>query len=103
HGFSPDRAFNITSRMMQGGGFLKDIIYLKGLVSLRKYIRDGGELEALLIGKFSLDHYDVVRELYERHVLKRAKIRPSYLDKESTQHRLDLIREGLPIYKMINE
>lgn len=103
YGFSPDRAFNITSRIMQGGGFLKDIIYLKGLVSLRKYLRKGGELEALLIGKFSLEHYDVVRELYERHVLKRAKIRPSYLDKESTQHRLQLIREGLPIYKMIND
>lgn len=102
HGFSPERAFNIVSRIMQGGGFLKDIIYLKGLVSLRKYLMKGGNLEPLLIGKFSLEHYNVVRELYERHILKDTHIRPRYLEYESTQRKLDLIRRGLPIHEMIN-
>ena len=45
HGFSDNRAFNITSRMFQGGGFLKDIVYLKGLMELREYMVDGGALE----------------------------------------------------------
>jgi uncharacterized protein (TIGR02421 family) len=102
HGFSPDRAFNIVSRIMQGGGFLKDIIYLKGLVSLRKHLMEGGNLEPLLMGKFSLEHYNVVRELYERHILRKSKIRPRYLDYESTQKKLDSIRGGLPIAQMID-
>merc|ERR1711974_198770 len=63
YGFSKEHAFNITSRMFQGGGFLKDIIYLKGLVELRDYLIDGGELEPLLAGKFALKHVDVIKDL----------------------------------------
>ncbi|HET8737466.1 MAG TPA: tyrosine/phenylalanine carboxypeptidase domain-containing protein, partial [Pricia sp.] len=51
HGFSGDRAFDITSRLFQGGGFLKDIVYLKGLLELREYLSQGGDLESLLVGK----------------------------------------------------
>lgn len=102
HSFSADRAFNITSRIMQGGGFLKDIIYLKGLVKLRKYFQEGGELEPLLIGKFSLEQSEVVFELFERHILKKAILRPSYLESKDVQHKLTLIREGLPLSQMIN-
>lgn len=102
YSFSTDRAFNITSRIMQGGGFLKDIIYLKGLVNVRKYLQDGGELEPLLIGKFSLEQSEAVFELFERNILKKAVLRPSYLESEDVQHKLNLIRKGLPLSKMIN-
>ncbi|HET8753412.1 MAG TPA: tyrosine/phenylalanine carboxypeptidase domain-containing protein, partial [Salinimicrobium sp.] len=41
HGFSAARAFNITSRILQGSGFIKDIIYLKGIVELKKHLEEG--------------------------------------------------------------
>ena len=101
-GFSPESAFNITSRIMQGGGFIKDIIYLKGLVLLRNYLQKGGDYEPLLAGKFSLKHLNVVKELTERQVLNPPKLRPSYLTSDKAKERLQLIREGLPISQMIN-
>tara|TARA_B100001146_G_scaffold212469_1_gene211910 strand:+ start:1580 stop:3430 length:1851 start_codon:yes stop_codon:yes gene_type:complete len=101
-GFSAERAFNITSRIMQGGGFIKDIIYLKGLVQLRAYLQDKGELEPLLAGKYNLKHKEVIQELTARKVLNAPLLRPSYLNSKNFKERLQLIRDGLPISKMIN-
>ncbi|RKS53175.1 uncharacterized protein (TIGR02421 family) [Gillisia mitskevichiae] len=103
HGFSPERAFNITSRIMQGGGFLKDIIYLKGLVDLRKYLQDGGDYESLLSGKFALKHTKIIEELTDRKVLKKGTLRPNYLMNEESSKRIKLIRDGLPISQMITK
>ena len=103
YGFTAERAFNITSRIMQGGGFLKDIIYLKGLVQLRDHLQQGGEFEPLLAGKFGLKHTKIINELTERKVLKPGALRPSYLLTENITNKLNLIREGLPLSKMINQ
>ena len=101
--FSGERAFNITSRIMQGGGFLKDIIYLKGLVELRHHLQNGGEFEPLLAGKFGLKHIEIIKELTERKVLKKPLLKPSYLLTENVQKKLNLIKEGLPLSKMITK
>lgn len=103
HGFSPERAFNITSRIMQGGGFLKDIIYLQGLVQLREHLKKGGEYEPLLAGKYGLKHVPIVKELTERNILRPGALRPSYLLTEDVQKKLKLIREGLPLFKMVSQ
>ena len=100
--FSPARAFDITSRILQGGGFIKDIIYLQGVVALKKYLEEGGELEPLLIGKFALKHLPVINELMERKVLKKNSILPRYLNTEETNERLYKIRNGLPLSQMIS-
>ncbi|WP_424493546.1 flavohemoglobin expression-modulating QEGLA motif protein [Salinimicrobium sp. GXAS 041] len=102
HGFSGERAFNITSRIMQGGGFLKDIIYLKGLVELREHLKKGGSYEPLLAGKFGLKHNGIIKALTEREILKPATLTPSYLLTENVQEKLQAIRKGLPLSKMIS-
>ncbi len=99
--FNADMAFNITSRIMQGGGFIKDIIYLKGLIELRHYLEDGGEFEPLVSGKFALKHLHVIQELTQRNVLKTPRLKPSYLTNPEAKKRLQLIRDGLPISQMI--
>ncbi|TQD40647.1 flavohemoglobin expression-modulating QEGLA motif protein [Haloflavibacter putidus] len=99
--FSADMAFNITSRIMQGGGFIKDIIYLKGLIELRHYLEDDGEYEPLVTGKFALKHLNVIQELTQRNVLKTPRLKPSYLTNPDAKKRLQLIRDGLPISQMI--
>lgn len=100
YNFSPERAFNITSRIMQGGGFIKDVVYLKGLVHLRGYLQNGGDHDSLLAGKFALKHKPIIKELTERKVLNKGTLRPSYMITEDYKKRLKLIRDGLPISQM---
>lgn len=101
YGFSHERSFNITSRIMQGGGFLKDIIYLQGLVDLRQYLKEGGEYEPLLAGKFGIKHIGIIKELTNRGILKPGMLRPSYLLTEDVHKKINLIKEGLPLSQMI--
>ncbi|MUP45600.1 DUF1704 domain-containing protein [Gramella sp. BOM4] len=101
YGFSPERAFNITSRIMQGGGFMKDIIYLKGLVLLNEHLKNGGEFEPLLAGKYGIKHTGIIRELTERKVLEPVRIKPSYLHSEKMYEKLKLIRQGLSLPQMV--
>lgn len=102
YGFSPHRSFNTTSRIMQGGGFTKDISYLKGLLQLRDHLKEGGELAPLLTGKFALEHIPIITELRERRVLKPVNLLPRYLNTEETKSKLLKIREGIPLSQMIN-
>jgi len=100
YGFSKENAFNITSRIMQGGGFLKDIIYLKGLIKLQEYLVGGGNYELLFAGKFGFNHIHIIRELIERNVLHTGILKPSYLYDELYEEKLTQIKNGIPIYKM---
>ncbi len=102
YNFTPQRAFNITSRIMQGGGFTKDISYLKGLVQLKEHLEQGGELAPLLTGKFALEHMTIINELQERRVLSPVKLTPRYLHTEETKEKLRKIREGIPLSQLIN-
>ncbi|MDO6760210.1 DUF1704 domain-containing protein [Tamlana sp. 2_MG-2023] len=99
--FTKERAFNITSRMFQGGGFLKDIIYLEGLVSLKNYLIDGGELLPLLNGKFALNHINLIQDLQDRGLVIPPKITPRYIENKNFNDRINKVKQGLPISKMI--
>ena len=102
YGFSPQRSFNITSRIMQGGGFTKDISYLKGLLQVKEHLEDGGELLPLFTGKFALEHMPIINELRERRVLKPVNLTPRYLHSEETKIKISKIRKGLSLSQMIN-
>lgn len=102
YNFSPQRSFNITSRIMQGGGFTKDISYLKGFIQLKEYLENGGELAPLLTGKFALEHMPIINELQDRRVLKPVNLTPRYLNTEETQEKLTKIRKGISLSQLIN-
>ena len=102
YGFTEQRAFIITSRIMQGGGFTKDISYLKGLFQLKDYLAEGGELAPLLAGKFALEHLPIINELEERRVLKTKSLSPRYLETEETRDKLSQIRKGIALSQLIN-
>ncbi|MGP1992996.1 flavohemoglobin expression-modulating QEGLA motif protein [Zobellia laminariae] len=99
--FTEKRSFNIVSRTMQGGGFLKDIIYLKGFLKLIEYLKGGGSLEPLLSGKFGFHHIKIVQQLTERNILKPPILRPSYLSNTEFENKIKKIKEGLPIVEMV--
>ncbi|MER3375030.1 MAG: DUF1704 domain-containing protein [Allomuricauda sp.] len=101
YGFSKTRSFNITSRIMQGGGLLKDIIYLKGLLKLMDYLKNGGEIEPLLSGKFGFHHIKTIQQLTERNILKPPVLKPRYLLEMNFGAKVEKIRQGLPLYSMV--
>ena len=101
--FSAERAFNITSRIMQGGGFIKDIIYLKGLIMLLKHLKDGCDYEPLLAGKYGIKHTGIIKELTERKVLEKPRIKPRFLHSNRMYEKLELIRQGLSLPQMVRK
>ena len=71
HGFGDKTSFNISMRVFRGGGYTKDAIYLKGLMEVLNYIKDGGDLENLYAGKYALEHLPLIKELEQLHILKK--------------------------------
>ncbi len=89
HGFGGRAAFVIATRVFRGGGLTKDVVYLRGLRDLIRYLREGHDFEHLFIGKFSLSELPALRRLRaERHLVGPALL-PSYLHNASAQQRLD--------------
>ena len=54
--FSQRTAYTIAMRIYRGGGLTKDAVYLRGLLQILKYLREGGELEPLFVGKIASAH-----------------------------------------------
>ena len=102
-GFEPRTAYTITMRVFRGGGLTKDAIYLEGLIQTLKYFGNGGDVEPLLIGKISLNHVPVVKELLLRGILKPPVLTPRFLTMEDAQLRLASITPTTTVLDLIDE
>lgn len=100
-GFSKRTAYIITSRIYRGGGFTKDAIYLRGFLNLVKYLRKGGELMPLMVGKISIEDVAVINELQLRKVLNPPSLMPRYLESSQSLIKLEEIRQGKKIFGLI--
>jgi hypothetical protein len=100
YGLGPRTAFTATMRVTRGGGLTKDAVYLRGLQQVVGYLRDGGDLELLYVGKIALPHVPVVQELLYRGVLHEPPLRSTCLDAPEAAARLTKLREGMPIIQM---
>lgn len=100
-GFPERSAFTTTMRVYRGGGLTKDAIYLRGLVDLLTHLREGGGLDLLFRGKFSLRDLPLVRDLEERGVLRPARIRPRHLDDPTAAERLDRAAHGPMLHQIL--
>jgi uncharacterized protein (TIGR02421 family) len=92
HGVPQQPAYSIVMRVYRGGGLTKDVIYLRGLQAILRYIGKGGDLEPLLVGKIAEEHIPLIRELQYRKVLKPAPIMPRYLRDPTCLARLKELR-----------
>lgn len=61
-GFSEEKSFRMALRAKRGlgdteepGAFTKDIIYLQGYRRIEKFVKDGGDLKKLYVGKIALE------------------------------------------------
>jgi uncharacterized protein (TIGR02421 family) len=89
HGFDRRTAFTIAVRVYRGGGLTKDAVYLQGLIDVLDYVRRGGDLKPLLVGKIAAHHVPVVRELTWRGVLRESPLTPRYLESDDARRRLE--------------
>ncbi len=92
--FGEDLAFLLTCRVFRGGGLTKDSAYLRGVLRLLDYLKGGGELEPLYLGKIGVQHIPLIRELEWRGVLRPAPLRPHFLDFPQAVKRLERIRSA---------
>ncbi len=103
YGFASRSAFQITLRVYRGGGFIKDCIYLRGLIELLAYLEQGEDFERLFVGKIALDHLPVMAELESRRVIEKPKLLPRYLERDDCQRRLTGLRGGKQLYELIDD
>lgn len=102
-GFPEYSAFLIAMRVFRGGGFTKDVVYLRGLVELLDYLGEGGEIEPLLLGKIALEHLPFIKELQWRRVLESAPLRPHYLEMDEAKSRLARLRQHPSLQTLTEE
>lgn len=103
HGLPRRTAFNVTERVHASGGFTRDLIYLRGLIRLVEYIRAGGAIEPLYLGKIAAKHVPIVEELRARGYLQPPVLLPRIFEQPETPQRLDALREGLTLTRMISD
>lgn len=101
YGFAQRTAYIITMRVYRGGGLTKDAVYLRGLVTLLEYLRQGGALEPLYIGKITADDIPLIRELQWRQVLRSAPLKPRYVENVAATEKLVRLRNGVTVLDLI--
>ncbi|HLT23495.1 MAG TPA: flavohemoglobin expression-modulating QEGLA motif protein [Ignavibacteria bacterium] len=97
YGFSKSMAFTLVMRIYRGGGLTKDIIYLRGLLEILEYIKSGGNLEPLYVGKISYAHIPIINELQLRGILKPAPVVPEFFSRESTSKNLEKLKKAFSL------
>ena len=90
----PNLAFNITTRIYRGGGFTKDYLYLSGFVKVLRFWENQNDLKPLLIGKTSIDFYNVIDEMIGREMVSP----PKYVTRSFEETQTDKVN---PIYDYI--
>jgi uncharacterized protein (TIGR02421 family) len=100
--FSQRTAYTIAMRTYRGGGLTKDAVYLRGLLQILKYLREGGELEPLYLGKIASAHLPLVAELRLRQVIKPPALRPRYLEDPAALEKIARLRTGLTVLQLLD-
>ena len=93
HGFSPSTAFNVTARIFRGGGLTKDIVYLRGLVTLLGILNEKSKFENLFVGKIGFKHVHYIDELIYRQIIIPPLVLPKYLSLAPAKKRLSFIQK----------
>ena len=101
--FSRKEAFMIAMRVHRGGGLTKDMVYLRGLAGLLRYLGKGEPLEDLLIGKIALHHMVFVNDLKWRNILEPVLLRPRFLDDPAARRRLDHLKKGVQVSELMGQ
>ncbi|MCT1524358.1 MULTISPECIES: flavohemoglobin expression-modulating QEGLA motif protein [Sphingobacterium] len=98
--FLPETAFNLTMRVYRGGGLTKDALYLKGIIELLNYIKEGNEVDLLMMGKIRKDYLPIIKDLLQRGVLIPPAIIPRYMSADYKPKWQEVTQKG-SIFKLV--
>lgn len=101
-GMSERSSFMIAMRVHRGGGLVKDAVYLRGLQGVVDYLRQGGRLDTLLVGKIAPVHTAVIEELQRRGVLTTPPLRPNFLNRPDTHYQIERVRNGAELQSLVD-
>lgn len=102
--FSQKAAFMLAMRVFRGGGFTKDVVYLRGLIDVLEYLQAGENIDHLYVGKIGLQHVEIVDELLWRQIFQPPRLMPRYLQSEIAATRLaELQRSGTSAINLVME
>lgn len=102
YNFASYTAFQIALRVHRGGGYTKDMVYLRGFLRLLNYIKTHDDIDILYTGKVSLEFLPLIKELSWREVIKPAALKPRYLKQEAYQDRLKQLVEAPTIENILS-
>jgi len=102
-GFSRRTSFNVCIRVFRGGGLTKDMVYLRGLLSVLEHLRQGGDLTSLYLGKIAIQHIEIVQQLRSRSILTAPPFVPHFLERPDSLRRLQQVRDGLHLYDLADQ
>lgn len=98
--FLPETAFNLTMRVYRGGGLTKDALYLKGIIELLNYIKEGNEVDLLMMGKIRKDYLPIIKDLLQRGVLIPPAVIPRYMSADYKPKWQEVTQKG-SIFKLV--
>jgi len=101
--FAPSTAFTICMRVYRSGGLTKDAIYLRGLQDFLAYLRAGGDLEPLLLGKLAIADVPAIEELRWREYLQPPRLIPRFLTAPGAEGALLRLRRGHSLFQLVTE
>jgi uncharacterized protein (TIGR02421 family) len=101
--FSQRTAYTIAMRLYRGGGLTKDAVYLRGLLQILRYLREGGDLEPLFVGKLASAHLPLITELSLRDIIKPPALRPRYLESARARKKLERLRGGVKVLDLLQK
>ena len=88
YGMDARAAFDVAVRARRGGGLTKDAVYLAGLRELLAWLREGGDIEPLFLGKYALHQRHLVMDLLDEGFLLPPALLPSCLIGAAARERL---------------
>lgn len=100
YSFQTETAFQIVMRVYRGGGLTKDALYLKGIMELLTYLKDGNNVHLLMMGKIRKDYLPIIKDLLQKEILIPPAITPRYLFPDFSPQWKDVKRRG-SIFKLI--
>ena len=89
-------AFYIVTRIVRGGGFTKDHLYLSGFSMILNHWHQGKPLNNLLVGKTSIKYLDTITEMIERKMITPPKyITKAFENSQNTNNIINYLVKGL--------
>ena len=76
---SDEELWNICLRIYRGGGYVKDHVYLEGFMEVENFLKNGGNLKKLFVGKVGIKDLEIVDKLLKEGILKEPTILPDFV------------------------